>query len=201
MDTFDHVLNWKLKRGSHSFPGPDGGTCINEAALVAAGFPYQPIRSVEKMPDCFSRPICRLALSLNDMADNQERQRLLPYVTRLACADTKKVEQARQAYICRHMGPHYYPYAGYDIYAGMNLSKVITCSFDRGLEVLEGALAIGRQADPLGLPEVQSRMDAARAGQGKSAKAAASEVAQSKAFFAKAKSWLTMKEKEPAGAA
>ncbi len=93
------------------------------------------------------------------------------------------------------------PNAGYDIYAGMNLSKVITFSFDRGLEVLEGALAIGRQADPLGLPEVQSRMDAARAGQGRSAKAAASEVAQSKPFFAKAKSWLTTKEKEPGGAA
>ena len=38
MDGFDHILNWKLKAGSHQFPGPDGGTCINEAALVAAGF-------------------------------------------------------------------------------------------------------------------------------------------------------------------
>jgi hypothetical protein len=42
MHTFDHVLNWTLKRGSHLFPGPDGGTCINEAALVAAGFEYKP---------------------------------------------------------------------------------------------------------------------------------------------------------------
>ena len=37
MDGFDHILNWKLKVGSHRFPGKDGGTCINEAALVAAG--------------------------------------------------------------------------------------------------------------------------------------------------------------------
>src|SRR5919199_1899377 len=34
MEGFDHILNWKLKAGSHRFPGPDGGTCINEAALV-----------------------------------------------------------------------------------------------------------------------------------------------------------------------
>ena len=34
MDGFDHILNWKLNVGSHPFPGKDGGTCINEAALV-----------------------------------------------------------------------------------------------------------------------------------------------------------------------
>jgi hypothetical protein len=39
MNTFKHILNWELKRGSHPFPGKDGGTCINEAAIVAAGFP------------------------------------------------------------------------------------------------------------------------------------------------------------------
>ena len=38
MEGFDHILNWKLLRGSHEFPGKDGGTCINEAAVVAAGF-------------------------------------------------------------------------------------------------------------------------------------------------------------------
>jgi hypothetical protein len=34
MDRFDHILNWRLKQGSHTFPGQDGGTCINEAAIV-----------------------------------------------------------------------------------------------------------------------------------------------------------------------
>ena len=33
---FQRMLDWKLLRGSHEFPGPDGGTCINEAAIVAA---------------------------------------------------------------------------------------------------------------------------------------------------------------------
>jgi hypothetical protein len=50
MDGFDHILNWKLKHGSHPFPGKDGGTCINEAALVAAGFEYRPVPRVEDMP-------------------------------------------------------------------------------------------------------------------------------------------------------
>src|SRR5215208_5131350 len=134
MDGFDHILNWKLKVGSHPFPGKDGGTCINEAAIVAAGFPYQPVRRIEDMPACFSRPICRLAMGLNDGANNKERQRLLPFVTRLACADTPEVERERAAYIRARWS---YPFA-----------------FQAGVEVLEGALAIGRQADTLGLDEV-----------------------------------------------
>ena len=129
MDGFDHILNWKLKEGSHPFPGKDGGTCINEAALVAAGFEYRPIRRVEDMPKCFSRPICRLAMQLNDMANDAERQQLLPFVTKLACADTSQVERKRAAYIAlRTQGPS---------------------TFQEAIETLRGALAIGRQAEAL----------------------------------------------------
>src|SRR5215218_6254350 len=145
METFDHVLNWKLKRGSHSFPGPDGGTCINEAAIVAAGFPYQRVDKIEEMPACFSRPICALALILNDVADNENRQRLLPFVTRLACADTPEVEAQRQAYISERAWR----------YRGM-------VPFEEGLRVLEGVLAIGRQADLFPGEDVGARMDAVR---------------------------------------
>jgi hypothetical protein len=124
---FDHILNWKLKKGSHPFPGKSGGTCINEAAIVAAGFKYQPVHSVEHMPVCFSRPICRLAMKLNDSATDAERQQLLPFVTRLACADTPEVEAERTAYIA---------------------SRSRGCrTFQEQLQVLEGALMIGRQAD------------------------------------------------------
>ncbi len=174
MDTFDHLLNWKLKAGSHPFPGRDGGTCINEAALVAAGFDYKSINSVEQMPECFSRPICCLVMLLNDLADDEERQRLLPYVTRLACADTPEVEKARAAYISRHMGR---------CYVEMHLLGVVVLSFDRSLRVLEGALAIGRQADRFGAEVVQSRMDAARTPRSKPS--------------SKIKSWLSMKKNEP----
>ena len=49
MEGFDHLLNWKLKAGSHPFPGKDGGTCINEAALIAAGLDYKPIRAASDL--------------------------------------------------------------------------------------------------------------------------------------------------------
>ena len=140
MDNFNHILNWALKQGSHVFPGKDGGTCINEAAVVAAGFPYRPVRSVDDMPGCFSRPICRLALHLNDGATDEERQLLLPFVTRLACADTAEVEGRRQAYINSLM-----PYR---------------ISFRDRLDVLEGALSIGRQADMFPAQEVKIRLEA-----------------------------------------
>lgn len=108
MDTFDHLLNWKLKVGSHPFPGPDGGTCINEAAQIAAGYKYKIICLVEQMPRCFSRPVCRLAMRLNAMATDEERQRLLPYVARLTCADTREVERQRAAFIRKQI-PGYFP--------------------------------------------------------------------------------------------
>jgi hypothetical protein len=142
MDTFDRILKWRLKQGSHMFPGRDGGTCINEAAIVAAGFPYQPVRSIEDMPSCFSRPICRLAMQLNDEASEVERQHLLPFVTRLACADTPEIEQERETYIVTHMSWR--------------------LPFQDCLKVLDGALAIGRQADKPSVEEGTSRMEAIR---------------------------------------
>ena len=174
MDGFDHILHWKLKAGSHRFPGQDGGTCINEAALVAAGFEYRHIARVEEMPECFSRPICRLAMWLNDEADEAERQRLLPFVTRLACADTPEVEREREAYIALHT------------------KRALT--FLKGLEVLEGALAIGRQADALTLDDVRSRMEKVQSMATKSVPPTDTHL------FGKLKSWLGAARKpEPVG--
>ena len=88
------MLEWKLLRGSHEFPGPDGGTCVNEAAIVAAGYPYRPVYRVKDLPASFSRPIAMLALCLNDTLDDELRQELMmPFVTRLAgSADTPAIE-------------------------------------------------------------------------------------------------------------
>ena len=168
MEAFDHILNWTLKAGSHQFPGTDGGTCINEAALVAAGFSYRPILHVSQMPGCFSRPICALALQLNDSVEDDERQLLLPFVARLACADTWEVERKRAAYIAARVTP------------GMTLK--------RGIEILEGALAIGRQAEPLGPDIAKARMDAVK----DEAKTAASRT--ERPLMSKIKAWLTTKK-------
>lgn len=139
MHDFGPILNWTLKRGSHAFPGPSGGTCINEAAIVAAGHPYRRVRRVEDMPTGFSRPICRLAMRLNDEARDAERQRLMPYVTRLACGDSAAVEETRERYIAQRMRDG--------------------SSFTQGLAVLEGALAIGRRSEDVDAGE---RLDAIR---------------------------------------
>ena len=82
---------------------------------------------------------------LNDEADDEERQRLLPFVTRLACADTPEIERKRKAYIRRRTGQGIYG-----------------PTFKGGRQVLEGALAIGRQADPLTQDEVVARMEGVR---------------------------------------
>jgi len=91
------MLDWKLLRGSHEFPGPDGGTCLNEAAVVAAGYPYRAIYCVRDLPASFSRPISMLALCLNDtLEDGLRQQLLLPFVTRLGgSADEPKTEMTR----------------------------------------------------------------------------------------------------------
>ena len=148
MSNFNHILNWQLLGGSHQFPGPEGGTCINEAAIVACGFLYQSVLSVNHMPDCFSRPICQLAMHLNDNATDTQRQRLMPFVTRLACADTPEIERERASYIDKHIN------------RGQFFAREF--QFDGGLQILEGALAIGRQADSLGMDEAASRLDAVR---------------------------------------
>ena len=120
-------------------------------------------------------------MQLNDEAGDEERQRLLPYVTRLACADTPEIELLRATYI-RRLTQTYHRF---------------TIPFDEGLKILDEALALGRQADPLGLDEVQTRMDAARTGQFKPTRAAAPVPVPDTPFFSKVKSWLTMKEMEP----
>ena len=180
MDGFDHILNWTLKVGSHPFPGKDGGTCINEAAIVAAGFPYQPVRGVEEMPDCFSRPICSLTMRLNDAGSDEERQQLLPFVTRLACADTPEVEEERAAYI--------------DSYLTLSFSFDQRITFEGGLKILEGALAIGRQADPLGVDTVNPRLDAVRG------QAATPTSVSDVSLLSKIKGWFgTAKQTEASG--
>ena len=166
MDAFDHILHWKLTDGSHRFPGKDGGTCINEAAIVAAGFEYQAVRRVEDMPECFSRPICRLAMRLNDAANDVERQHLIRFVTRLACADTPEVERERAAYIQSRMVRH--------------------CTFLEGLQILEGALAIGRQAEASAPDEVRTRMEVLQRS------TTGGSIADSP-NFAKVKSWFEAK--------
>jgi hypothetical protein len=103
MDDFSHILNWKLLYGSHDFPGPDGGTCINEAAIVAAGFGYQRVGHARELPACFCPVIGEFSVWLNDsIVDADLRMRLLlPFVTRLAGAKGTAADEAARLEVLR----------------------------------------------------------------------------------------------------
>ena len=97
---FADMCDWELKNGSHEWPGPGGGTCINEAAIVAAGFEYKSVRSASDCPPCFSPVISAYLIVLNDALNHTQRQTLMRFVTRLSgSADTPAVEQQRLDYI------------------------------------------------------------------------------------------------------
>ena len=101
-----HILNWELKSGSHEFPGPSGGTCINEAAIVAAGFEYRAVKSAKDCPPCFCPVLSEFAIVVNDQLGLEDRQSLMmPLVTRLAGSrdDEAWVESARAEFIMREV--------------------------------------------------------------------------------------------------
>ena len=98
---FEKIQNWRLLCGSHEFPGPDGGTCISEAAIVAAGFGYRAVHGRGDCPPCFSPVIASYVIRLNDaMSDDLRQQLLMPFIARLAgTADTREREIERARYI------------------------------------------------------------------------------------------------------
>jgi hypothetical protein len=95
----DSLLSWRLLTGSHRWPGPDGGTCILEAAIVVAGLPYRKVATARDAPEDFSWPVSDYLLRLNDGLPDGPRQRLLPFVTRLAGSADPAVEDERLALI------------------------------------------------------------------------------------------------------
>ncbi len=97
------LLNWNLKNGSHGFPSE--GTCLNEAAIVAAGLKYRQVDGADDLPDCFSKTIGSYVITINDtilasdLAD-EYRPKLEPFVLRLAgTADSDAVEVQRATYM------------------------------------------------------------------------------------------------------
>jgi hypothetical protein len=96
MTDFSYMLDWKLLKGSHDFPGPDGGTCLNEAAIIAAGFKYKEVGTWRDCPPCFSPITAQFAIGLNDAMDETTRQKLLPFVTQLAGTRGDPVIESRR---------------------------------------------------------------------------------------------------------
>ena len=94
---FQQLANFRLARGSHKQPNKGGNICVNEAAVIAAGFQYREIKDVSCLPDCFSRPVSEYAIYLNDFKMHRVRNELLgPFVTRLpGTSDAPWIEAER----------------------------------------------------------------------------------------------------------
>jgi len=113
VDTLRGWLNWQLKHGSHDFPGPDGGTCINEAALVVAGLAYREVTSVEDLPEFFCPVISQFCLTLNDaMPEGETLNRLRPFAARLAgSGDGRRTADKRALYLASRAAGEVVPLA------------------------------------------------------------------------------------------
>src|ERR1700741_3811942 len=94
---FQQRANFRLARGSHKQPNKGGNICVNEAAVIAAGFQYREVKDVSCLPDCFSRPVSEYAIYLNDFMMHRVRNELLvPFITRLpGTSDAPWVEEER----------------------------------------------------------------------------------------------------------
>ena len=94
---FQQLANFRLARGSHKQPNKDGNICVNEAAVIAAGFQYREIRDASCLPNCFSRPVSEYAIYLNDLMMHRMRNELLvPFVTPLpGTSDAPWIEKER----------------------------------------------------------------------------------------------------------
>ena len=96
MHDLTKFLDFRLAAGGHVSPDGLGNVCATEAAIIAAGLEYRPVGGAHALPSCFSRVIGQFVIHLNDEMPDDVRQRLLPFVTRLAgTAASPDVEFAR----------------------------------------------------------------------------------------------------------
>jgi hypothetical protein len=82
--------DWQIKllAGSHS--NPQNGSCVMEVVSYIAGEEYS------DHPECACPLITTFAIAVNDRMDDAARQRLLPFVLRIAGSkSTNKIEQQR----------------------------------------------------------------------------------------------------------
>lgn len=157
---FAKLCDWELKRGSHDWPGPDGGTCINEAAIIAAGFEYKSVRHVLDLPPCFSRTLAGNLLTLNDKFSDKNRQLLKPFVVRLAgSADSSDVEYRRQKFIENAWASVF----GFAHPLPRPWSRVLMNKHpEMCIRIMEGAFTIGNQARDEDVQVVVERLEKAK---------------------------------------
>ncbi len=79
-----------LEHGSHA---PDSRYCVMEAAAYIAGEPWS------DHPECVSSVITRFAVGLNDAWDDQQRQKLRPYIPKMLGTATNAADEKTRAWM------------------------------------------------------------------------------------------------------
>lgn len=87
----------KLDKGAHS--APEIGMCAMEAVSALAGLPWS------DSPSCTDPVIASYIRALNDLMPDDQRQRLIPYIPRLASASNGVPQQTR-AFLCADFAIH-----------------------------------------------------------------------------------------------
>jgi hypothetical protein len=83
--------DWQIKLLAGSHRNPQNGSCVMEVVSYIAGEKYS------DHPECACPLITTFAIAVNDRMDDAARQRLLPFVLRIAGSkSTNKIEQQRR---------------------------------------------------------------------------------------------------------
>jgi len=129
-----------LLEGAHHSPASDGGMCVNEAAIIAAGLKHRAVYTAGDCPKSFSRVIARYTIALNDaMSDALRQELLMPFVMRIAgSADTKSVEAQRRDFITIQTVRRILPLACREGFSRMGEP---IASFCQGVKTIEQARA------------------------------------------------------------
>lgn len=87
--------SWKLKLKSGSHSNPKEGSCLMETVAYISGADVY-----TDHPECACPVITDFAISTNDWMNDVERQRLLPFVLRIAGSKASQEIQEKRGYMC-----------------------------------------------------------------------------------------------------
>ena len=176
------LLSWKLLAGWHKFPGPDGGTCLVEAAIVVAGLPYRRVEKIRDIPsDNISWVVAYYLLQINDAVPEEPRQRLIPFVTKLAGSAAGPAEAKRIDYLVAAtreqlgwwrvpLAPDAHPiervaWAGDAVvwaWRGLKSTEEAVGILERAIKIAHEALRIGKDPQPVDPLMALARLESAR---------------------------------------
>src|SRR5262245_46770048 len=186
------LLSWKLLAGWHKFPGPDGGTCLVEAAIVVAGLPYRRVQKIRDIPsDNISWVLAYFLLQIKDAVAGEPAPRPVPFLPELAGRAAGPAEGQRIEYLLAAtpeqlglraaLAPDAHPIervkwaadAVVAAWSGRKATEEALTILERAIKIADEALKIGKDAEPVNPLMALVRLESARPQPPRQAKATA----------------------------